>query len=135
MCFATLSKRHINEANTRLARTFRLLNNGKHLHTSGLNLKLPSDDAVLNSRGLAPSKKRKADGRVNDHRRFSGGETGIRTQGPFRGHSISSAARSTTLTSLRMHHNRYERYYNSFLSYNQERISYIRKRIVLKNFP
>ena len=49
--------------------------------------------------------------------------------------TISSAARSTTLTSLRMHHNRYERYYNSFLSYNQERISYIRKRIVLKNFP
>ena len=49
--------------------------------------------------------------------------------------TISSAARSTTLTSLRMHHNRYERYYNSFLSNNQERISYIRKRIVLKNFP
>ena len=31
MCFASLSKRHTYEANTRMARTFRLLNNGKHL--------------------------------------------------------------------------------------------------------
>ena len=31
MCFASPSKRHIYEADTGMARTFRLLNNGKHL--------------------------------------------------------------------------------------------------------